>query len=153
MRKQFVSIGGFISPKSPLLHGVPQGSVLGPLLFVINIVPLSHIIQHYGLNFHCYADDTQIYIHTKPSHTIPLSSLVNSLNAVNNWMVQNFLKLNQDKTKAIFISTPDILRKLEHLQPPTPGYFTSTTAKVRQLCVSLDSSFDSQASLKQPSFA
>jgi len=106
-RQQFVSIGNFRSPNSPLLHGVPQGSVLGPLLLKMYILPFGQIIQHYGINYHCYADDTQSYIHTNPTDILSLSNLVSCLNA-KNWMIQNFLKLNQDKTEAILIFTPNI---------------------------------------------
>ena len=71
-RQQFESISSFKSPTSPLSHGVPQGSVLGSLLFIIYILPLGHIIRRHGCNFLCYADDTQLYIHTKPSDTFGL---------------------------------------------------------------------------------
>ena len=60
-RSQLVKVNGVLSTPQLLLCGVPQGSVLGPLLFTMYTTPLSSIITAFGLKHYLYADDTQIY--------------------------------------------------------------------------------------------
>jgi hypothetical protein len=57
-RSQSVSIGNHTSPSSPLIIGVPQGSVLGPFIFCLYTSPLSQIFSNSPLSYHLYADDT-----------------------------------------------------------------------------------------------
>jgi hypothetical protein len=65
-RYQRVKIGSVVSSDKHLQYGVPQGSVLGPQLFTMYTQPLASVIQHIGMDFHLYADDTQIYISFNP---------------------------------------------------------------------------------------
>ena len=85
-------------------HGVPQGSVLGPLLFCLYIQEIEEIINKYGLQFHIYADDIQIFC-PLTSGSPELNILYNCLRDIRSWTSKNSLKLNDLKTKFIEIKT------------------------------------------------
>ncbi len=99
-----VSLGPYMSETAALSSGVPQGSVLGPILFSLYLLPLSQIIcQFNGISYHCYTDDIQLYVSCKPHETDKLTVLFNCLSAIKNWMACNFLQLNADKTEVLII--------------------------------------------------
>src|SRR5437899_6800252 len=106
-RTQTLSIDSQFTLPSPLTTGIPQGSVLGPLLFTLYTTPLSNTLQKSGTHFHFYADDTQLYISFPPalSHT-PLALLSSTLDLVHTWFTTNRLCLNPSKTEFIIIGSP-----------------------------------------------
>ena len=105
-RTEHVSLGGSESRPLRVTCGVPQGSVLAPILFTIYMLPLGQVISKHGLSFHCYADDTQLYIKTAPNPSTALSSLTSCLEEIKAWMNSNSLHLNSNKTEALLIGTP-----------------------------------------------
>ncbi|KAK7885918.1 hypothetical protein WMY93_025539 [Mugilogobius chulae] len=59
--------------------------------------------QRHGINFHSYADDTQLYISMSPDDTRSMDALFNCILDIKSWMAENFLQLNQDKTEVLVI--------------------------------------------------
>ena len=100
-----IKIGSTLSELHDLLFGVPQGSVLGPLLFSLYTTPLSKVIgTHPDIKFHFYADDTQLFIYM--SHKNAAFDKLNScLLDVQKWMSSSMLKLNPDKTEFIIFGS------------------------------------------------
>uniref|UniRef100_A0A8C6NSL6 Reverse transcriptase domain-containing protein n=1 Tax=Nothobranchius furzeri TaxID=105023 RepID=A0A8C6NSL6_NOTFU len=96
-----VHVGDCSSPNVPLPWGVPQGSILGHLLFSIYMLPLGTILASLGVNNHFYADDCQIYLQINQQHSFSLSEC---LSQVRSWLSQNCLQLNDSKSDAILFS-------------------------------------------------
>jgi hypothetical protein len=95
-RTQFTSLNGHQSSKNDMTFGVPQGSVLGPLLFLIFINDIGNI-PHLNCNPKLFADDTNVFVH---SHT--LNDLNNKcqlvIDKIADWVLANRLSFNYDKT-------------------------------------------------------
>ena len=112
-RSSFVKFGSSSSLSTTILTGVPQGSVLGPLLFVLFISPIANFINSYHSNqnktvsFHQYADDTQFYISTYSStRTTQIASIESCTQRVHDWLLNYGLHLNPSKSEAIAFYNP-----------------------------------------------
>ena len=105
-RTQFVRLGSFTSDPVDLTCGVPQGSVLGPLLFTIYTSPISHITSSYGVNQQQYADDTQLFITLSPGdHLNEIANLESCLQSLSIWFSLNGLALNSSKSESALFGT------------------------------------------------
>ena len=97
------------SESVPLEQGVPQGSVLGPQLFSLNIRPLEHLCMKHRLLFHSHADDQQLYICFKPAIPLAKEECIIQIHVcieeIRSWMKINLLKLNDSKTEFLLIGT------------------------------------------------
>jgi hypothetical protein len=153
-RSQQVIINNKISKHVTLDMGVPQGSVLGPLLFLIYILPLQHLITKHGITHHGYADDTQLYIEFNPKTADGLSNAIialeNCVNDIRKWMVTNKLKLNDDKTEFQVIASTHHLRRLIDLNPTIKiaNAQIHPSKTVRNLGVTFDSNLAMNEHLK-----
>ena len=105
-RTQFVQIGNSRSSISSCPTGVPQGSVLGPMLFSLYTSPIAHIVSFFGLLKQQYADDTQIYVAvSRLNQFINILQLERCLSALHTWFSLNGLALNPSKSEVILMVT------------------------------------------------
>ena len=102
-RKQFVSVNGYNSDLMPVGCGVPQGSVLGPLLFLIYSNDLHKAIQY--CKVHHFADDTNLF-HTSKSVKNLNKQINRDKKHLNNWSSANKIFLNVEKTELVIFKSP-----------------------------------------------
>ena len=149
-RKQFVSINGTHSKELTQHCNVPQGSVLGPILFSDYIAPLAEIFKKWNVPYHSYADDTQIYIPFTPGvdEDDVLERISNCLKEVRLWMAQNYLKLNDNKTDFIIFSSQHNRTKVRTSNITIGESHVSPAATVTNIGATLDSSLSMEQEVK-----
>ena len=106
-RSQFVQIRDTSSSDRQLTCGLRRGSVLGPILYLVYTSPLGAMLRRHGVGFHMYADDTPLYLRMK---TTKVEDVVSArtrvevcLRELNQWMLLNNLRLNNDKTELLVL--------------------------------------------------
>ena len=105
-RTQYVSLCNHCSDFAPVHSGVPQGSVLGPMLFTMYIKPLSAIIDSHSIIHHSYADDLQLQMSAPPDRIYELlHSMQSCISDVKAWATANMLKLNDSKTELMLVTS------------------------------------------------
>ena len=138
-----VSWKGLLSSPRNLQTGVPQGSVLGPLLFSLYTKSLGTIITAHNLSYHCYADDTQLFLSFPPSATQVEERITACLADISQWMSSNHLKLNPDKTELLFF--PAKSSPLRELTISIDNASVTSAPKAKNLGVVLDSQLSFKA--------
>ncbi len=125
--------------------GVPQGSILAPLLFSLYMLPISQIMRKNQIAYHSYADDTQIYLALSPNDYSPIDSLCQCIDEINSWMCQNFLQLNKEKTEVIAFGNLGVILETDlsfssHVKAVTKSayYHLKNIARIRCFVSSQD---------------
>ena len=100
-----VTIDNKSSKPSILCFGVPQGSVLGPVLFILYTKPVSNLIERHSISSQSFVLDS-----CHPDHLdTTVERMQNCISEVKSWMDCNKLKLNDDKTEPILIKSDRIM--------------------------------------------
>ena len=113
-RCQRIRVGDEVSEEIIIKYGVPQGSVLGPVLFNIYVRSLYSTVKQLKFAIHGYADDHQIYRSFKKidEYAIMTNEIPNCFQQVSFWMIRHFLQINPGKTVVIVFGSPSLLYQL-----------------------------------------
>ena len=143
-RKQLVDVSGILSSSSTISCGVPQGSILGPLLFLIYVNDMSGAINNKLL---LYADDSAILVADKKISTIE-SLLQNELEVISEWLVDNKLSLHLGKTESILFGSKSRLRSQSNLRISCKGTQIESKEEVKYLGAVLEQCLSGETMVK-----
>ena len=105
-RTHYVSLSNHCSAFTHVHSGVPQGLVLGPILFTMYTKPLSAIIDSHSIIHHSFADDLQLQMSAPPDRISELlHSMQSCISDVKAWATANMLKLNDSKTELMLVTS------------------------------------------------
>ena len=140
-RKKFVIVQGCKSKEQELDCNVPQGSVLGPGLFGDYCSPVADIFSKHGVEFHLYADDTQVYVSFPlDQEARALDQLESCISEVRLWMAHNYLKLNDDKTEFMILGSKHLLNQVKTTSVTVGDTKVGASSSVRNIGATLDQS-------------
>ncbi|KAM9399248.1 uncharacterized protein ACWYII_031534 [Salvelinus alpinus] len=135
-----------VSAPRALTTGVPQGSVLGPLLFSLYTKSLGSVISSHGLSYHCYADDTQLIFSFPPSDNQVVNRISACLADISVWMTDHHLKLNLGKTELLFLPGKDC--PFHDLAITVDNSIVSSSQSAKNLGVILDNTLSFSTNIK-----
>ena len=149
-RFQSVTIGEATSIDRNIPFGVPQGSVLGPELFVLYTKSIGNIIKSHDLRYHLYADDSQMY---DTNTNIPLKEKIDKyeecVTDLKKWMSQNRLKLNAGKTEVVLVGSKQQIKKVKETKIEIEGTNIDFKGSARNLGVIIYSNLNMNDHVKQ----
>ena len=138
-RTNVVRVKSSLSEVNNIMTGVPQGSVLGPILFNAYIAPLAKLLHQHNMQHHLYADDTQLYVTFPPTdHMQALPRMEACIQEVKTWLCENGLFMNENKSEAIVICSPSLRTPITFSRINICGQFVDTTAVIRDLGFAID---------------
>ena len=123
----------------PLLFGVPQGSVLGHLLYVLYTAELGCKVATHDMYLHQYVDDSQVYIPVTVSNTVAaVHSFAACISDINDWMRASTLRLNPAKTQVVLLDSPQQLRQVDITDIQALSTKIKVVKSARNLAVTID---------------
>ena len=147
---QFVKIDSATSQPTPCNCGVPQGSVLGPILFTVYTSPIAKVAEAHGVSQQQYADDTQWHVAvSKLSLTTATRNLANCVTALHRWFAENGLALNPDKSEAMLVSTAQRAKEFSSIRTVSAaGSSVKVASQIRLLGMTLNANLNFNAQIK-----
>ena len=140
-----VSIDGDFSDNHIMRYSLPRGSIIGPHGFILYTSPVGNInISYSNISFHAYADDLQLYAEFDPRSEGDcervLARLSPCIDVINEWMIRNTLRLNQDKTEFFLIANRNVSAALSDISLKLGELSFQRSTSIKNLGVTFDDS-------------